>query len=218
MFPLPEEYLNSTCEIKTLDNSPITTGVLSRMLENRFIITNQSDKLPVIHCKTILKVNISGTGRKLKVLIGKVYLSTPGLLLLTDMKTVAEYEKRNFFRVKVDIPTKALIPSLPETDEEPPEPFDITVSNLSISGAAFHAPVWLKVGDPIQIYFMFYQTEILLDCKIRRVISPFSKGVGEYGCRFIDRQGRDFDLVAKYIFDCQRAQIKAMKQSASELE
>ncbi len=213
MLPLSEEYLSCRCEMKTLDNAPVASGVLSKMSEDRFVITSPGDRLPVIHCKTTVKVNVYGSRSELRVLIGSVYLSTPKMLLLTDIKTVADYEKRSSYRIKVDIQTKACLLSGDPAEKVPVETFDAVIFNMSVCGAALKAPLKLKTGDRIIIYLTLYNTKFPLNGRIGRVITPYADGFGEYGCRFTEPSDRDIDLVSRYIFDCQREQIRLMKQS-----
>lgn len=215
MPPLSEDYLLSPCEVKSLDNFPILTGYFSRIREESIQIAGKTDKLPIIHCNTIVKISVFNSASGFRVLTGRVYLSTPDFIRIVDVQSEADFEKRNFFRVRVDIPACARM-TKNERDagqkENPEAPFSIRVQDLSLSGMSFVSSQPLAISDRITINLKLPDTVVSLPCKIVRKIKAKQTGPGGYGCEFLDNSGRQYDLLCKYLFDRQREQISKIKQ------
>ena len=215
MMPISEQYLNSSCEVKAMDNKPILIGRLSKILGEKILISGNGNKLPLIHCNTIVKVSIINTALGLKVLIGKVFLSTEDFIRITELQSMADFEKRNFFRVSVDLPSRACLVSSGEKTAkiENPEYFLVHILDMSLSGLFFVSGKSLTVGSCVSITLNLYQTEISLKCKILRKIAVNMNTEDGYGCEYIDNSGRPYDLLCKYLFDCQRRQIRQIRES-----
>lgn len=211
MLPLSEQYLNSPCEIKSLSNEVILTGVLGNISNDYLQITNMPEKLPIIHCNTSVKLNIYNNALGFRVLMGVVYLSTEEFIRIVDVQTASDFEKRDFFRVKVNLPSNAYLVHDDIQENTPVELFPITISDLSLGGLAFQTDQELQIDDHLVVKMTIESKSMSLLCKIKRHISSPDGNVG-YGCEFIDNSGRQFDLLCRYIFDCQRQQIQEMRQ------
>jgi hypothetical protein len=212
MLPVSENYIGPLCEVKAMDNKLILTGYLGKIGQEEIQIFGKSDPLPIIHCNTTVKVSIYNTALGFRILVGKVYLSTPNLIRISDISTEVEYEKRNFFRVKVEIKTEAFR----EDNEghpirsEPPTP--VIIKDLSLSGLFLTTPRKLEVGDHLSVRLNLYNTPMYFRCKVvRKIASKFAPEDG-YGCEFLDSTGHSTDLLCKYLFECQREQIRRMKE------
>ncbi|MVB09765.1 PilZ domain protein [Caprobacter fermentans] len=213
MLPLPENYLRSPCEVKAMDNKPILTGYLDGTSDNEIQIVNKSDPLPVVHCNTTVRISIFNSTLGFRVLVGKVYLSTPVFIRISDVQSEADYEKRNFFRVRVDLAAEVL----PEDDrgnvrrEEPPVP--VKIRDLSLSGLYFKSAIKLETGDRLSVRLKLYDSVVSISCKIVRKLVVERAQEDGYGCEFLQNSGPTFDLLCKYLFECQREQIRMMKES-----
>lgn len=213
MLPISEQYILSPCEVKTMENVPVLAGYLKKITEEGVQICNRTDKLPTIHCNTTVKVNIFNSALGFKVLIGVVYLSTDELLRVVDLRSAADYEKRNFFRVKVNIPTNAYVLDNESDINAPISCFPINICDLSLSGLSFTCDREFKIDDRLCINLALYGTGLSLLCKVMRSI-PVEPAAGKsFGCEFLDNTGSQFDLLCKYLFDCQREQIRLIKQN-----
>ncbi|MDP4108875.1 MAG: PilZ domain-containing protein [Bacillota bacterium] len=215
MDSLSDKYISCPCEIKTFDNYPVTFGVLSKIMDDRLVIDKLHDKLPIIHCETIVKISVYNSSLGLQVLIGNVFLSTPDIMHIINIKTVAGFEKRNYYRIRVIMEAAAELMSADPVKRIPLKSFNVQVFNLSISGAAFSSPLKLRVNDNIRVNLPIFRMNIALNSKVRRVIKPFSDGVGEFGIKFVENRGKEIDLLSKYIVEYQREQIRAMKESVT---
>lgn len=225
MMPLSEDYLGSPCEVKSMDNALILAGYITGVTREGLEITDKNDGLPIIHCNTTVKVSILSETLGLRVVIGKVYLSTKDFTRIVDVQNAADYEKRSFFRVKLNLQTKAgkLPENAEETDggkpeekdageTEPVEFFPVIVRDLSLSGLFFTTDKKLRLNDRIAVRLNIFGTDLSLVCKIIRSISVEMDTKDGYGCEFQNNTGRQFDLLCKYLFDCQREQIRALRE------
>ncbi|MDD2568564.1 MAG: PilZ domain-containing protein [Clostridia bacterium] len=211
MSLLTEQYVLSPCEIKTMENVPLTCGYLKKVTEDSVEIVNPADKLPIIHCNTPVKINIFNSQLKFKILIGIVYLSTPDILSLVELQNVADYEKRNFFRVKVDMSSQAYL--IQDDGKKKPslEFFSIFVKNLSLSGLLFKSEKRLPEGSCIMVNLNLYGVHVSFLSKIIRARYLDPESDNEYGCIFIEQKNTEADMLCKFIFDFQREQIRKMK-------
>ncbi|MBW7573380.1 PilZ domain-containing protein [Caproiciproducens faecalis] len=215
MYPLSEHYLQSPCEVKTLTNELLTTGAISEVLQASVKIHNNFDILPILHCNMQVKLNIYNETSGFKVLIGKVFLSTPEMMQITDLQALAEFEKRSFFRLKVSIHTQAsLLQEDSVSEEEEQRSFDITVTDLSLNGLFIRTTEYLDLGQSFIIMLNLYDMDIPFCCQVQRVntVDDFYNG---YGCSFLDNSTRQFDLLSKFIFEKQREQIKNSREEKS---
>lgn len=212
MLPISEQYLNSPCEIRSMENAPILMGYISAFVDDGIQISSKEDALPLIHCNSTVKISILNSTLGFKVLIGRVYLSTASFIRIVDAQNAMDYEKRNFFRVKVNIDSKAFPVTPTENGSISQEPIKIHLRDISLSGLFFVSDSNLAVEDKLIVSLNLYNTAVSLLCKIIRKI-PVEMGTADgYGCEFLDNTGKQFDLLCKYLFDCQREQIAIMKQ------
>lgn len=212
MLPLSEQYLHSPCEIKSLTNEVILTGVLDQISDDCLQITNTPEKLPIIHCNTSVKVNIYNNSLGFRVFVGTVYLSTPEFIRVVDVQTASDFEKRDFFRVKVNITTSAYLVHDDTQEDTPVSMFPIKIGDLSLGGLSFQTEEELQPEDHLVVKLNVESQNMSLLCKIKRLITVDEDPVG-YGCEFIDNSGRQFDLLCRYIFECQRQQIQDIRQT-----
>ncbi len=221
MLPISEKYLFSPCEVRSMENSPILVGYISKFVEDEIQIASREDRLPLIHCNTTVKVSVMNSALGFKILIGKVYLSTDEFLRIVDVQSAMDYEKRNFFRVKVALETEAFrVKSNTKPGDVPSagEPMRVMVRDISLSGLFFVSATSMDIGDGVVVRLSLYDAAESFLCKIVRKI-PVEFGTEDgYGCEFLENSGRQFDLLCKYLFDCQREQIQTMKQRARDTQ
>lgn len=214
MLPLSEKYLFSPCEVKSLENFPLLVGYLSSIRDKSIQISGKTEKLPIIHCSTNVKINLFNSTYGFRVLAGQVYLSTPNFIRIVDVQSEAEFEKRNFFRVRLDIPAHArLRRDDQDVEQEAEPPFPIRVQDLSLSGMLFRSSRPLAINDRILASLKLGDTVVFLPCRVVRKTKPGWTGDESYGCEFLSSSGRQYDLLCKYLFDRQREQISKVKQS-----
>ena len=209
MLPVSEQYVNSLCEMKFMDGTLILLGYIKEITEEGLEIRGREDRLPVVHCNTIVKISLFNSILGFRVLIGKVYLSTEDMIRVVELQSAADFEKRNFFRVKVSLPCSVQ----PVVEKEKSVSFSGSVNDISLGGLFFACGEELNEGDNLIVRLKLYDTDISLLCKIiRKKSGPDFDSHNGYGCEFLDNTGRQFDLICKYLFDCQREQIRIIKQ------
>lgn len=217
MLPISEQYLNSPCEVRTMENSPLLMGYISRFVEDGIEIVSKDDRLPLIHCNTMAKISIMNGTLGFKILIGRVYLSTVEFIRIVDLQNVMDFEKRNFFRVRVNLPAKAFPVAKTDASSEPApirKPLAAVVRDISLSGLLFLSDQKLELGDQLIVSLDLHSTGISLLSKIVREC-PGTRSIRfGYGCEYLDNTGKQFDVLCKYLFDCQREQVQIMRQYA----
>lgn len=212
MLPIPQDYLRSPCEVKAMDNKPILTGYLGWIGENEIQIINEAEPLPVVHCNTTVRISVFSSVLGFRVLVGKVYLSSPEFIRISDVQSLADYEKRNFFRVKVEIETEAF----PENEEgrirKDGTAIAVSIRDLSLSGLYFFSSRKLEIGERLSVRLNLNDSTVFLSCRVvRRLVMERAQEDG-YGCEFFGNSGPKGDLLCKYLFDRQREQIRTMKE------
>ena len=81
MVYLPDGYVGSSCVMKAKNNDLISMGVLHRIGKNFIDIGSSRNELPTVPYNLLVKVEIYNTQLGFRVLIGRVYLSSPKLAL-----------------------------------------------------------------------------------------------------------------------------------------
>nr|WP_319488381.1 PilZ domain-containing protein [uncultured Caproiciproducens sp.] len=211
MYPISEQYLHSPCEIKTLSNELLTTGIIGDILNGSVQISNNFDIMPILHCNMQVKINIYNHSLGFKVLIGKVFLSTTEMMQITDIQSLADFERRSFFRLKINIPTQATFLQDDSSSDEESKVFDLTVTDLSLSGLFITTREYLDIGQSFILSLKLYEMDISFCCQVQR-INPVDFSLNGYGCSFLDNSTRQFDLLCKFIFEKQREQIKILRE------
>lgn len=209
MLPVSRQYLNSPCEMRSMDGGLILQGSMSGLTDEGIEISGRGDRLPIVHCNTVARVNLFNSVLGFRALVGKVYLSTEEFLRVVELQNVADYEKRNFFRVKVDLACTAFPTGKSEGDVD--RSFAVTVEDLSLGGLLLSCGKELSEGESLIVRLKLYGENLTLLCRVIRKRGGNGPEQG-YGCEFLYNTGRQFDLICKYLFDCQREQIRIMKQ------
>ena len=223
MLPISEKYLLSPCEVHSMANTPILVGYIGNFVEDGIKIVPREDRLPLIHCNTTVKISVMNNALGFKILIGKVYLSTDEFLRVVDLQTAANYEKRNFFRVKVRLEAEAFPVKASAEEPDPAEDvlalpvgdsFRILIRDISLSGLFLTTGRAMEPGDRFAVRLGLYGADVPLLCRVVRKL-PVELGTEDgYGCEFLNNSGRQFDLLCRYLYDCQREQIQAMRERA----
>ncbi len=215
MLPVPEQYVSFPCEIKLMNGDPILYGCISRIADDEMEISGKDGRLPIVHCNTIVKLNLYHRTLGFKALVGKVYLSTETLIRVVNLQLAADYEKRNFFRVRACLECSIMPVSKNGGGNNGNRRFYPAVTeNLSLGGLLFSCGEKLEAGEALIVCLKLYSAALSLPCKIiRRSGGPGTQW--KYGCEFLDNTGRQFDVICRYLFDCQRDQICMIKQKQS---
>ncbi len=211
MLPISQQYLKSRCEIRTVDGNLLASGFLIAIDGDIIKIGRETDFLPTLHCGTLVKVHVSNQDLKAKDLIGKVFLSNSDLLQVSDVQNYEDFDRRGYFRLRLNLHTQAY-PALSDgTPIQPVEIFQIYVSDLSLSGFFLKTRKTMEIGDCFIAVLPLTDARISFVCKVQRFQKVNSRSNG-YGCSFENNTNRQFDLLCKFIFEKQREQIRSSRK------
>lgn len=217
MLPISKDYLQSTCEIKTPENRLLGTGFLENLAEETIQIHQGSESLPTLHCDTFVNIHILNKALPSKSLVGKVFLSAPEMIRIIEVQNLTDFERRNFFRLKLNISTQAYIDQEDMQSEHAVQLFSIRVTDLSLSGCCIETKRKLEIGDRFVAALTLIDSRTSFNCEVRR--KPKSEGrYSKYGCVFLNNTNRQSDLLCEYIFEKQREQIKLLRKNADYSE
>ncbi len=205
MLPLTKEYLHSTCEIISPQGQLICTGTLDDISQDTIQIGRQQDVLPILHCDTFVTIHVLGSSLESKSLVGKVYLSTDGMMRIIEVQNVSDFERRDFFRLKLRMPTQAYL--LNQNDAEAIQLFPVTLTDLSLGGCMIETKKELQVESRVVVALPLTDSRLSFTCQVQRVPEPDGPKLF-YGCMFLEVSKRQSDLLCKFIFEKQREQIQ----------
>lgn len=214
MLPLPKEYLQSPCELLSMDNIPILSGYLSSISDGEVQISDRLGELPLVHCNTRVKLNVVHRTLSFRSLVGIVFLSTNNMIRVVEVQNAANGERRDFFRVKLSLQLAALPLRGGDAGEgaaksPSAQPFVIAVKNLSLSGLLFDSGRKFKIGDRLTVFLDLYGERLELPCEVVRKLPPPDSSC--CGCEFLEPSETQLNLLCKYLFEVQREQIRLMR-------
>ncbi len=196
-------------------NTPILTGRLSRILDDEIQISGEGERLPMLQASSAVKVSILNSELGLKVLFGKTYLSTPDMIRIADLRNAAAFERRNFFRVRVDLKVEAFpARARGKEPDEAPESLTVRVYDVSLGGLFFVSDRTFRRGEKLTVRLRLFDEDALFPCKVLRSI-PVELGTEDgYGCKFVGGTARQMNQLCRYIFEKQREQIRRMREES----
>ncbi|HHV31950.1 PilZ domain-containing protein [Caproiciproducens sp. LBM24188] len=206
MLPLSKEYCNSVCEISSPQGESICSGLLEKIEDESIQLKNQEDDiLPIVHCDTFVNIHVLSKSLESKSMVGRVYLSTSQMMRLIDVQNLSDFERRDFFRLKIGMETQAYL--LKPNTNETIELFPIKVTNLSLSGCFIETRKQLEIGRRFVATFPLTDAKLSFTCQVQRMKKMDDLNNG-YGCTFLEPTKRQIDLLCQFIFEKQRELIQ----------
>lgn len=206
---LDQEYTSSMCEIKTMENELIATGILSEITKDQIEIVAKVGNMPIAEFGTQVKVNIYNSKLGFKVLTGQVYTSSYHFIRLMELDFLVDYERRHFFRVDISMRTNIKLAENEETDKDI-QPIPVEVTNISLSGVGFITAEKLEKDKIYSIVFKMMRKTCDLQFTIAREFC-LRDGSFQYGCQFEQMSTMDGDILCAFIFERQREQISRQR-------
>ncbi|MGN1482113.1 flagellar brake protein [Porcipelethomonas sp.] len=204
-LPIAKEYEGSVCEIKTMENSLIAIGKIKDVTEKYVRIINKKKELKVVDYGKLIKVNIFNTQIGFRVIVGNVYTSTRGEISIVSVVSLTNKERRNFFRVDMDLDAKAY-------SSFSSKAVDIKVLDMSLSGLRFSAPKEFGIGSMISVELdLNKKKNLTFPCKIVRVIGENKEDEFQYGCEFVSGKNDNSDALCSFLFQKQREFLNSRK-------
>ncbi len=209
---LLKEYDGLSCEMADFNNWLIAMGRL-RASDDALELHDVSGHLPILPMKMMVKLSVRGSKWGTRVLAGVVYISNREFCRITDIKNVAEYEKRRFFRLAVDHSATIILPSNEEalSEEEKTEVRSpARVRDVSLCGMQIETGLCLLEGERIKIRIALVLDEEELDLTVRRIIRRDEK-ISWYGGELMEMSAIAEQHLSAFILGQQQAQIRRVR-------
>ncbi|MGN0605712.1 MAG: PilZ domain-containing protein [Oscillospiraceae bacterium] len=210
---LPSNYVDSLCEVKNMTNHIIARGKIVEIDDESIKIADKDGNMNLVSYNVEVKVNIFNRKHGFRVIIGKVLTSTPNEMKITDIISLVESERRNFFRVDICNPTNMYVADT-FIEAKVTEPDEVVINDISLSGLRIETKKELKMDTVVWIEMQIKNRVYFWQCKIMRITFFKELGVYHYGCQFVvddDESSKGNDALCSYIFQKQREQINNKK-------
>ena len=224
MVELLDGYVGSSCVMKAKNNDLISMGVLHRIGKNFIDVGSSRNELPTIPYNLLVKIEVYNTQLGFKVLIGRVYLSSPKLARIIDLNEATNDERREYFRISTR--DKAVIYNCMRGDElmNPGEESEhdstgdsadynglkVQLVDISLGGLMFRTDEIFKINARLNIVIPAMGDSMLFACEVRRQMNRPEGGYG-YGCEFMEMATRQEDLLYRYILRRQGDQLRRIR-------
>lgn len=213
MSVISELYACSPCEIKTMSNELLTNAIIKVVDNDCIEVVSHSDALPIIHCNTQVKINIFNNALGFIALVGRVFISSAQLMKIAEVQNLVDFERRQFFRIKVNMAAKACLINDDAAPDSISQLFPVNILDISLSGCLIRTKELLSVGQKLIIHMnLLSEPGIAFNSEVQRE-QPVTEKTSGYGCMFLDCSNRQLDLLCNYIFQKQREQIMSMRKA-----
>ena len=216
MVDLSDGYVGSSCVIKAKNNDLITMGVMHRIGKNFIDIGSSRNELPSIPYNLLVKIEIYNTQIGFKVLIGRVYLSSPKLARVIDLNEATNDERREYFRISTR-DTGVIYNCMRGADildmEEESTDYNglkVHLVDISLGGLMFRSREIFKIKDRFNIVIPAMGDSMLFTCEVRRSVDRPDGEFG-YGCEFMEMATKQEDLLYRYILKRQSDQLRRIR-------
>lgn len=235
MLPIPQEYIGSMCEVKSMENEFLSAGRIIKIDHDALEISAGSEGyMQLLKFKLPVKLFVYSSKLEDKILVGMVYLSTDNFLRVEEVGPLAAFERRGAFRVNSGVPAKLFTIMTEEeqeafnkrVDEAPPDVaealmektiIDVRVVDISLTGVRVQSPIPLSVGDKYGIEFRPLNDDLIFLLHIQRIIKKLDGSVS-YGCVFYDVPERQMDALCRDLFQMQRLEKNRRRNTAAHIE
>ncbi len=221
MLPLPQEYVGSMTEVKSMSNDLLAVGRIIKIDKEALeIMANEDDRMPLLQYRTPVKLFAHHPHRPTRILVGVVYLSTENFSRMEEVKALQDFERRGAFRVNTNVMghitalltpeeqaafDEAMAMALPARARElqAQHEFDVKVLDISLTGIRFFSAQDLSMGKRFYIEFSLLKTNMSFYLQVQRRIEV-PKGGFQYGCIFFDYSERQMNVLCRELFQLQR--------------
>lgn len=202
---ITKEYEGSVCEIKSMENALIATGRIKEVAPKYIKIGNKNRDLQIVDYGTLIKINVFNTKLGFRVLVGNVYTSKKGEMSIVSVVSLVDHERRNFFRVDMDLEAKAVFNKTP-SDRVPSE-VSVRIKDMSLSGLRFESTKQFALDTLVLVEVSLTRQRMSsLQCRVVRRIEVGDTEKPQYGCELIydDSNRDDTDTLCSFLFQKQR--------------
>ncbi|MDR0984269.1 MAG: PilZ domain-containing protein [Ruminococcus sp.] len=219
MIPLPFDYKNSICEIRTLGNEFLETAVLDKITGDYIQLKSRAADLPIMRTNSQIKLCIFNSKLGFRVVLGSVYTSTYEFMKVAEVISVTDRDRRKFFRVGIDLGASAYYTR--ENSIEFTKKVSIRIKDLSLSGLRFEMKPHPLVGDEFLVELTLGGDVFNCLCRVVRRIDPTEEALiaarklpkekqphTEFGCEFVFDEALDTDPLLSFLFKQQSYQMR----------
>ena len=212
---ISKEYANSVCEIKSMSNILISVGRVMEVTEKYIRISSGKNELRILNFHEEIKVNIFNATLGFKVIVGEVFTSTPGELAISDVSMLTDRERRNFFRVDMELEASVLYRHRGPVHELSAKVLDMSLSGLRVQvDHEFLEDDVISVALDLRTSKTAKKRPCVLPCRIVRVIENTERGELQYGCEFTGKQDESTeDALCSFLFVKQREFLNSRNKS-----
>lgn len=207
-MPIEQDYAESVCEIKTMDNLLMAIGKVKEVTDKYVKLYSKKKELRIMNFGEALKVNIFNTKLGFKVIVGNVYTSTRGELSMINISVLTDRERRNFFRVDMELDAKVIY-----RKRGPSKEADVKVLDMSLSGLRFKSELEFSQGSIVSLVLKLTPNgrgmgkEFTFPCEIVRIIPNEDENMFQYGCRYTGDNADSSDALCSFLFKKQRESL-----------
>lgn len=231
MLALPQEYIGSLCEIKTMTNDFLAVGRVIKIDNEALEFSGSSgERMPLMQYRMPVKLYVHHQKEATRILVGVVYLSTENFTRVEEVKPLQDFERRGAFRVNTNVTARLTAMMSDEeqaafdealmdaTADEADEmlakmDFEAKVMDVSLTGVRLQSSLPLVPGSRYHIEFNILDTEMAFCLRVQRLI-PMEDGEVQFGCIFFDYSERQMDLLCKELFQLQRFEKNKRRNNA----
>jgi len=204
------EINGSTCEVKDLNNKLIAVGVI-RAVDDALEIQDVTMRMPILELNSWVKLCVRSRDGKMVILAGQVYISNRRFLRVVKVQSMADREKRRFFRLSIDHSATLFFPAVDPSenqDENPEEGIPVRVKDISLCGMMLQSNRKLEIGSRMQVQMTLNQNRMeTIDLVIRRETARDNRSWC-YGCEIVDMSPRVEQGLCSFIIREQQEQIR----------
>lgn len=212
MLPISYEYESSICEIKTKENVLLAVGMIKEISEDYIKISEKNDNsLQLITCGTEVKINIISAKNGFRALSGEIFTSTRKEMKITNVIELINRDRRNFFRVDLDM--EALVIFDKHNDSDFSDKIPVIIKDMSLCGLRIEVNYDIEADSVAMVELVLKGKTLCYQCRIIRLINRDDSNLSQYGCEFLFNKYDDRDAIWSYLFQKQSEQLRQKRQS-----
>ena len=209
-----EQYIDCTCEIKSMENELLVLGQVYQVLDSLSlsmdIVNKDGGPMPTAHYGLPVKLCLH-RNNKLLIIGGRIYLTNDLFWRISNLSELQSCERRGLFRVPVHQPAKVRLFS-----EEPAaegEGADAKIVDISLSGIKFVSEQFFDSASQLELFdLMLPEDAEPYEFRCQIVRRDESERAGYvYRCKFLPLPQKLSDRLCKSIFVLQRNSIKKQR-------
>ncbi|NLW79510.1 MAG: PilZ domain-containing protein [Ruminococcaceae bacterium] len=232
MLALPQEYLGSLCEIKSLENELLAVGRIIKIDKEALELAGRDDeRMPLLQYRAPVKVFAHHAKLDTRILVGTIYLSTENFVRVEGVRSLQNFERRGAFRVNSAVPGKLTLyltaeeqadfdRRLVKASDEAAQGMvdnanlDVQVMDISLTGVRLRSSVPLVPGTRYMLDFAPLEQHLTFLLRVQRLVT-MPNGETQYGCIFFDYTEKQLDTLCRDLFQLQRMEKSRRRNAAA---